>query len=129
MTDQRDAPEPDLGEEARRLVGAVQDWARRTMPAPPSGHAGPECQWCPLCQFASVLRGEHPELADRLSEAGAAVASAVKTLAETAATHAPTPAHPVRRPKPKPQPGPRVQHIRIDDIGAAPPPAQPDDVT
>ena len=71
-------------------MGAVQDWARRTLPAPPSGHPGPECQWCPLCQFASVLRGEHPELAERVAEAGTALVDALRALAETAAAHAPT---------------------------------------
>jgi hypothetical protein len=126
VTDEHDAPEADLGEETRRLLGAVQDWARRTMPAPPSGHAGPECQWCPLCQFASVLRGEHPELADRLTEAGAALANAVRALGETAAARTPTPANPARRPKPRP--GPRVQQIHIDDVDGRPPTTQPDDV-
>jgi hypothetical protein len=108
-------PEPDLGAEARKLMHTVQEWARRTMPEPPSGHPGPECQWCPLCQFASVLRGEHPELAERLSEAGAALVSAFSALAESAAAHAPTP--PARR-RPRPGPADHVQHIRIDDSGA-----------
>ena len=49
-------PSPLVGE-AVRIFGAVQDWARQTFPAPPDGHGGPECQWCPLCQFAAVLRG------------------------------------------------------------------------
>ncbi len=79
----------DLGDETRKLLGAVQDWARRTMPAPPSGHPGPECQWCPLCQAASVLRGEHPELTERAVEAGAAVVGALRALVEATGAHAP----------------------------------------
>jgi hypothetical protein len=120
----------DLGEEARRLAEAVQQWARRTVPAPPSGHAGPECQWCPLCQLASVLRGEHPELVERVTEAGTALASAFKALMESAAQQTPA-QHPARhpgsgddpaRPGPAPHPGaasngdsPRVQRIRLTD--------------
>ncbi len=104
---------PDLGAEASRLAAAVQDWARRTLPEPPSGHGGPECQWCPLCQFASMLRGEHPELAERVAEAGAAIANAVKALAEGAAQRAPAP--PGRATRPRPSPAPRVQRISLDE--------------
>jgi hypothetical protein len=107
----------DLGEEARKLLGAVQDWARRTMPAPPSGHPGPECQWCPLCQAASVLRGEHPELTERVAEAGTAVVGALRALVEAAGAHgAHAPAPPDTD---EPPPAPRVQPIRLDTTEAA----------
>lgn len=118
----------DLAEEARRFAEAVQQWARRTLPAPPSGHTGPECQWCPLCQFASVLRGEHPEVTERVAEAGAALANAFRAVVESAAQHAP-PQHPAspaeadhHRPTPHPGPSgagdsPRVQRIRLTDPG------------
>ncbi|MCW2494378.1 hypothetical protein [Jatrophihabitans sp.] len=82
--------ESPLVGEAVRLFGVVQDWARQTFPAPPSGHGGPECQWCPLCQFASVLRGERPEVTERVAEAGTALMSAVKTFVEAAASAAPS---------------------------------------
>lgn len=100
------------GEEAQRLLAAIRDWAQRTMPAPPSGHPGPECQWCPLCQLASVLRGEHPELAERFSEAGTAVAGAVRALLDAAAKHAPA-----DQPRNRPSPVPRVEHIHLDEPG------------
>jgi hypothetical protein len=127
-----------LGEEVHRLVTAVQDWARR-FPAPDraaggasaaggattaggasaaeaaaAGHApGADCvPWCPICQFANILRGEHPEVTERLAEAATAVAAAMKALADTALTRAPADAD---RGQERPKPSPRVQHIRIDD--------------
>jgi hypothetical protein len=101
---------PLLGE-AVRLFGVVQDWARQTFPAPPDGHGGPECQWCPLCQFAAVLRGERPEVTERVAEAGTALLSAMKAFADAAASAAPGTGRPTR---PKPGPG-GVQRIDLGD--------------
>ena len=98
-----DGPRAPLGEEAVRLLGAVQDWARQNFPAGPDGHMGAECQWCPLCQFMSVLRGERPEVTARVAEAGTALASAFQALLEAA-----TP----KRDEPQP---PRVQRIDLGD--------------
>ncbi len=128
----------DLGDSARdsarALLDVVQQWAQRTMPAPPSGHPGPECQWCPLCQLAAMLRGESPEIAERLTEAGGALVSAARALLDAAparrhdpgvAPHArkPPPGHDTdpsdgdpaagRPARPRP-PTSRVQHIRLD---------------
>ena len=118
-----------FGEEAQRLLSAVQDWAQRAMPAPPSGHPGPECQWCPLCQLASVLRGEHPELAEKLAEAGTAVAGAVRAVLDSASRHVPpqgpdAPPHPesirhAERAQHRPNPAPHVERIRLDDDDTA----------
>lgn len=106
-------PPEDL---AQRLLGAVQEWAQRAMPAPPSGTPGPECQWCPLCQLASVLRGEHPELTERLAETGAAVTGAVRALLDAAARHTPHPpdAAPRAAAAPRPSPAPCVERIDLD---------------
>ncbi len=91
MADERDAP----ADEAAWLIGAVQQWARQNFPAPPPG-GGADCQWCPLCQFMAVLRGERPELTERVAEAGAAVAGIVRALLETGGQE--------RRPSPRPRP-------------------------
>lgn len=104
-----------LADEARKLLSAVQGWAQRTMPEPPSGHGGPECQWCPLCQFASILRGEHPEVTERVVEAGAALASALRALADTAVQKAGPSPRGASRPG-EAGPAPRVQRIRLDDL-------------
>jgi hypothetical protein len=93
-----------LADEAMRLLGAVQDWARQNFPAAPDGHGVPSgavCQWCPLCQFMAVLRGERPEVTTRVAEAGTAVASAFRALLDAAAS------------KPADPPASRVQHIDL----------------
>jgi len=110
--DAAEEPSPLLGE-AVRLFGVVQDWARQTFPAPPDGHGGPECQWCPLCQFAAVLRGERPEVTERVAEASTALMSAMKTFVEAAASATPAP------PRPRPRPShDGVQRIDLgDDTG------------
>ena len=104
-----------LGEAARSLFAAVQDWAQRTRPEPPPGAAGPECQWCPLCQFARILRGEQPEVADRLAEAGTAVAGALRAVLDAAATHPPAAASEPPAGAADDQTPPRVQRIRLDE--------------
>jgi hypothetical protein len=113
-------PRDQIGEEVHRLMSAVQDWARRAIAEPAAGHAGgpgaaTEClPWCPICQFASVLRGEHPEITERLTEAGAALATAVKSIADATLTRAqPAPAD-AEEPT-RPRPSPRVQRIHLDD--------------
>jgi hypothetical protein len=73
------------------LLASVQAWATRTFPAPAGGTAGADCEWCPLCQLASVLRGEHPELTDRVTEAGAALVTALRAVFDAAAQHNHTP--------------------------------------
>jgi hypothetical protein len=98
-----------LAEEALRLVSTVQDWARRSFPEP-SEHTGSDCQWCPLCQFVAVLRGERPEVTERVAEAGTAVVAALRSLFDAASAAAP-PAGQHRHGDP---PGePRVQHIDL----------------
>lgn len=113
MTDESSAGAGPWGEEAQRLVVAIQEWAQRALPAPPSGHPGPECQWCPLCQLASVLRGEHPELTERFAEAATAVAGALQAVVDSAARHVP-PQRPDAAPQ-RPSPAPHVERIRLDD--------------
>lgn len=86
------------------MLSAVQDWARRNLPE----HSGPDCQWCPLCQLAGVLRGEHPEVTERVAEAGTAVVKAVKSLIDVLGS----PAEPeTDRPRPRPRP----THLRPVD--------------
>jgi hypothetical protein len=103
-----------FADEARKMMSAVQDWAQRTMPEPPSGHGGPECQWCPLCQFASILRGEHPELTERVAEAGTALVTAFRAFVDTAVAKTAPSAEDGT--KSRPSPAPRVQRIKLDDV-------------
>ncbi len=100
---------PDWVEQARRLVtglgetlgSAVRDGAAagETHGAHPA-----DCRWCPVCQAASVLRGERPEVTDALADVLTAAAAALRGLAEPppapapeAATEEEPPAPPVQR--------------------------------
>jgi hypothetical protein len=109
-------PRDELGAEVHRLLDAVQDWAKRLPEATQRGaDAHPrtgEClPWCPICQFAHLLRGEHPEVTERVGEAATALASAMKALADATLTRGPNEASG----RPRPQPAPRVQRITLDD--------------
>jgi hypothetical protein len=103
---------PDLGEELGKLVTTVQELVRRALPDAAIGHGGPECQWCPICQLVNLLRGEHPEITDRIAEAGSAVAAALKAATDAVANSAGGDA--AARPKPSPS---RVQRIDLSDPG------------
>ena len=112
-TGERRDPDPagPLAAEALRLVSSVQDWARRSFPETSEPHSS-DCQWCPLCQFVAVLRGERPEVTERVAEAGTAVVTALRSLLEAAAGPAGEAGGHHRRADPPPPP--RVQHIRLD---------------
>ncbi|MDT4937531.1 MAG: hypothetical protein QOG80_1202 [Pseudonocardiales bacterium] len=114
-----------LAADALRLIGSAQEWARRTFAeVDPDGHTGPECQWCPLCQFVAVLRGERPEVTERITEAGAAFATALRSALDAAANAAPSGQHRAERAERADPPGPRVQRIDLghdDPAGEAGP--------
>jgi hypothetical protein len=104
-----------LGEEAVRLVAAVQDWARERFPAGPDGHranSGAECQWCPLCQLMAVVRGERPEVTARVAEAGTALAAAFRSLVDAAAAATAAPEPDDQR---SAGPAPRVQRVDLGE--------------
>jgi hypothetical protein len=112
-----------LGEDAARLFAAAQVWLQNTITtAAHADYSGSDCQWCPLCQFAAMLRGDRPEVTERVAEAGTAVAGAFRALLDaTANTYRPAHAEPQppgeSKGETEPEPGPRVQHI---DLGDAP---------
>lgn len=113
----------ELGEEIQRLVTAAQRWAQEwsrgeagvVPPQAEPADPAPSCPvWCPICQFANVLRGEHPEVADRLADAGTAIANALRAFVDAAATRVSPP--PAAEPAPeRPRPNPGVQRIHLDD--------------
>jgi hypothetical protein len=104
-----------LAEDALRLVSSLQDWAQGWAERPRGEAAGSangsDCQWCPLCQFVAVVRGERPELTERIADAGAALATALRAVADAAAG-ASGPSGPRRE---SPPPAPRVQKINLGD--------------
>ena len=87
------APGP-LGEEALRLVEAAREWAVRTFPdvaAQSAATGAPECSWCPLCRAVAVLRGDRPEVTERLAGVVTAAAGALAAVLDAAGRPAPTP--------------------------------------
>jgi hypothetical protein len=122
----RDAGTPrPLAEDALRLVSSVQDWAQgwadgwaeRHRGEASGPHLAAECQWCPLCQFVAVLRGERPEVTERLTEAGTALLAAVRAVAEAAAGGAAGDGAGASSGDPGAPATPRVQKIDLGDGG------------
>jgi hypothetical protein len=103
-------------EDALRALSSLQElakgWAERNLGESNGAHPGSDCQWCPLCQFAAVLRGERPELTERVVEAGTAIATALRVFAEAASGTAGPPS-PHR--DPRASDAPRVQKINLGD--------------
>jgi hypothetical protein len=107
MTGFHGEPGP-IGEEAAKLLAAAQDWFHRTLGDPAAARiatGAPECAWCPLCQLISVLRGDRPEISEKLAETQAAVAGLLHALADGVGGFRPS-AHPNEG---------RVQKIDLDD--------------
>lgn len=120
-----------LVETARALVDPAQQWAKRTFGELNSEHRPEDCRWCPICQFVALVRGEAPELAEKLSEAAATFTATVKALLDTAQdrstsrprprpspTLAPdaTPASPSAAPQERPRDVPKVHKIDLGDV-------------
>lgn len=104
MTEETAGP---LAEEIARLLSSVQEWARRSFgEGPPEGYVDPVCQWCPLCQFVAVLRGDRPDVTERVAEAGTTLLTAVQALVNAAGHATSSDPH---------QPEPRVQKIDLGD--------------
>jgi hypothetical protein len=82
-------------------------------------HTGENCRYCPVCVAIGVLRGERPEVTEKLTAAGLALLSALRTAFDTAtpqpAAQEPAPQEPTRPgPRPAPQsPNGRVQRIDL----------------
>ncbi len=71
------------GEEAAKLLSAVQDWAKARFDSEHLATGGAECQVCPVCQGIALLRQVKPETADHLLDAAAALVAALKSAVGT----------------------------------------------
>jgi hypothetical protein len=89
-----------IGEEALKLLDAVQDWLRREPLAEHLATGAPECTWCPICQLVAVLRGDRPDVNEKITS----VLTALRAMFDGADV--------------PPAPQPHVQHI---DLGGEPP--------
>lgn len=67
----------------RLLADAVHEWARARFGDADSAHiatGAPECAWCPICQLIAALRGDRPDVTDKLAAAATAVVDVVGSL-------------------------------------------------
>ena len=116
-----------LADEAMRLAGAMQDWIRRSAATrhgaatedSPGGDVphGSDCTWCPVCQFAAVVRGERPDVTERLAEAGTVFLSAMRGVIEAAST-----ATTATMSTATSAAAAAASHVRSEDVGDAPAP-------
>jgi hypothetical protein len=110
-----------VGEEAAKLLGALQDWARDTGSAHVGGvgamaedlgaqvrdlgaHVGhgEDCRYCPVCQAIRVFRETSPEVKQHLATAAGSLAQAVSLYLSASA-------------KGESEPTAAPQHIDLDD--------------
>ena len=67
----------------RLLADAVHEWARARFGDADAAHiatGAPECAWCPICQLIAALRGDRPDVTDKLAAAATAVVDVVGSL-------------------------------------------------
>jgi hypothetical protein len=88
-------PVGSVAEEAAKLLGALQDWAKENGQESTSAAAGAasafrslnehlatggeDCKYCPVCQFISVARRTSPEVKHHLSAAASSLLQAAAT--------------------------------------------------
>jgi hypothetical protein len=92
-----------VGEEAAKLFGALQEWARdsgsdyanaaagpTTSPASSLGSVnehiatgGEDCRYCPICQMISAVRGTSPEVKQHLASAATSLMHAAAGVMAT----------------------------------------------
>jgi hypothetical protein len=113
-----------IGEEAAKLLSALQDWAKDAGSEQASAAAqaangaaeavgglgdhighGPDCRYCPICQVINVVRDTSPEVKKHLAVAAQSLLQAVQGML---ATQAQDPSRPRRTAEP-------VQRIDLDD--------------
>jgi hypothetical protein len=87
-----------VGEEAAKLLGALQGWAREHVSDYSRAAAGglgssyisdgsAACRVCPLCQLIAFVRGVNPESIDQLTHAAGSMLSALHSLVESVQRH------------------------------------------
>jgi hypothetical protein len=110
-------PGTDWIEQARRVLDTLRQTTASSAQDSATAaetHAA-DCRWCPVCQVASVVRGERPEVTAALADVLTATATALRTFAEAAhpgpaADARTTAAQPTEEPAGEP---PAVQRIDI----------------
>lgn len=81
--DAADSGPGPVGEEAARLLEALQGWMATGAAAAGLG-ASEECRLCPVCQLIRVLQTTRPEVAEHLGDAAVSLTAALRSAIETA---------------------------------------------
>ena len=68
-----------VGQEALKLLNAIQDWATEEHVAT----SAQECAFCPLCQVIHRVSGARPEVRTHLAAAASSLLQAANALMET----------------------------------------------
>ncbi|MCW2739825.1 MAG: uncharacterized protein JWR45_247 [Blastococcus sp.] len=109
-------PATDWIDQARQLFDALRGSLGETA-TPPEDGAAPEhsadCRWCPICQFAAVVRGERPEVTAALADVLTATATALRTFAAAAEGAAAPAEETADDGREEDDPPPAVQRIEI----------------
>jgi hypothetical protein len=122
MTDHADHGPPhgsdhdlgSLGEEAAKLLSAAQDWVQKMSERTAIATGAPECEVCPVCQLIAVVRGDRPDLVEKIGNTARTVVNAV--VAALAAPHTHNGAEPATGATSDP-PGSGRRVERIDLMG------------
>lgn len=114
MNERGEPPVGGLGEEAVRLLQALQDWARDATDdaVGPAGSllsrldehvatGGRDCRYCPVCQLLAAVRATSPEVKHHLSVAASSLFQAAAGL--------------MAPPQASRPPEDRVERIDLDD--------------
>lgn len=98
MTQQGPPPAGGLGEEAVKLLQAIQEWTRETNSGDsgrrvPGGllsdlnehiaTGGKDCQYCPVCQLIAAVRTMSPEVKSHLGTAASSLLQAASGILAT----------------------------------------------
>lgn len=73
-----------VGEEAARLLAALQGWATDGSGDHAEQTRSEACRYCPVCQVISLVRGTTPEVRQHLSAAASSLMQAVTSVLATA---------------------------------------------
>ena len=125
--DERENPVGSVAEEAAKLLGALEDWARTSggdytgaakdvaagaaaAMGAINGHiatGGSECRYCPVCVTISAVRQATPEVRQHLTTAAVSLAQAFSAVVSNSGS-----SHERRRPSGSP-----VEHIDLEGDG------------
>ncbi|SDJ13679.1 hypothetical protein SAMN05444157_1924 [Frankineae bacterium MT45] len=83
-------PLGSVADEAGKLFAAMQDWAAHNLgDASHIATGAPECTWCPICQVIAVLRGDRPEVSEKIATAASAAVEALRAFLDAASARPP----------------------------------------